>query len=1160
MLPARRALGILLVALLLSGPIASAAVTYGSVSTASGKGKTSSKDVPLPAGVVAGDALFAQIAADRGTSLTITPPPGWTLVDRVNRSDVVAQAIFVRIATDAEPSTYTFSFNPSAKVSTAIIRLRGVDASAPVEAKSQATASASSVTIPSVSSGGDGRMLLLFASAARKATWTPPAGMTEITDQSSKDVSTTLATQAVGVGATGVRTALGSTSGDTLGQLVLVRPFPPPTVAFANGTSAASEASGSASIPVTLSTPSAATVKVNYAPVGGTATGGSDHQFVSGTLTFLPGETTKNILVPLINDAAREDSETLTIQLTTPVNAVLGLVTFHNLTITDDDPWPTIAFSGSSSSGPESDGDISIQVRLSAPSFEPIRVRGVLAGGSATRNLDFTWSDVDLVFSPGVMTRNLTVGLIDDALHEASENIVIALTNPVNATLGAPATHERIVLDNDPAPGVRFSVAEASVLEGQALALEIELTTPSGLPASVSYTTTVGTAELEDYANASGSVAFSPGETRRVIAISTVDDAVAEGDETFTVDLQSPTNAVLAPPSSVLVTILDDESPVAVRFHASASLVNETSGTALMRVILTGRTEVPVSFGVRVIGGTATRDVDYVFADQVFVIPAGDTSLDVPIALLDDDLVEPDETILFEIHDPDGALIANLTRHTLTVRSDDLPPAVVGFASGASSSVEGDGSPPIRVTLSRAANVTVEIDYATADETAIAGQDYVPISGTLVFLPGETQAFITVETVDDDENEPSETLRIVLSNPRNASLGSASHTHTIVDNDLPPPTMAFAAASSAILESVGQAHLTVTLSRAHTRAVQVAYATADGSARAPIDYVAASGILVIAKGQTSGVIVIDVEDDDVIEGNETFTVTLASPVNATISSPVTHTVTILNDDDAPLTVQFATSSSTGGEDTAIVRIDVVLNAATDNDVEVNYGATGGTATRNVDYRLDPGTLLILAGQTTGSITITVIEDTLYEGDETIEITISSPSNAVLGARAIHIRTILDNDPAPQQEITVQANPARWDGSPDVGNAWGGWNAEAGAANAPSTNYLKLVNTGTVPNPTVVIGFSATTFVGSTDPAFAIPLSNNIEFTWWEDTTPGSSSPSEGTYVWRDGGPSASITVQFTATGNVIYAAYRIKMMPPIMLVQSYGASFTVTEL
>lgn len=145
------------------------------------------------------------------------------------------------------------------------------------------------------------------------------------------------------------------------------------------------------------------------------------------------------------------------------------------------------------------------------------------------------------------------------------------------------------------------------------------------------------------------------------------------------------------------------------------------------------------------------------------------------------------------------------------------------------------------------------------------------------------------------------------------------------------------------------------------------------------------------------------------------------------------------------------------------------------------------------------------------------------------------------------------------DITIHPTPVSASGAALPGQNWGQWTAAAGASNVASSNYIKLVNTGDVGASRVVIDL-ASGFVGATDANFSIPADNNVQFAWCEDTTPATSAPSECTFSFGPASPDATATVQFTGKNNVAYVTYRIVKLPDVLPVQSYGISFTVTEL
>lgn len=145
-------------------------------------------------------------------------------------------------------------------------------------------------------------------------------------------------------------------------------------------------------------------------------------------------------------------------------------------------------------------------------------------------------------------------------------------------------------------------------------------------------------------------------------------------------------------------------------------------------------------------------------------------------------------------------------------------------------------------------------------------------------------------------------------------------------------------------------------------------------------------------------------------------------------------------------------------------------------------------------------------------------------------------------------------------VTVAANPVLGDGTPNTGARWGAWTANPSATNVEATNYIKLTNTGLNAGQAWIIDFSSTAFTGVTDATKTINLDNNIQFASWQDTTPATTSPDEGTYTFGATSATGSVTASFTGTGNIFYVKYRVVTIPAIVVDQAYESAYTVSQL
>ena len=244
-----------------------------------------------------------------------------------------------------------------------------------------------------------------------------------------------------------------------------------------------------------------------------------------------------------------------------------------------------------------------------------------------------------------------------------------------------------------------------------------------------------------------------------------------------------------------------------------------------------------------------------------------------------------------------------------------------------------------------------------------------------------------------------------------SGLVSATTSVSAAATRVKAPTLSIADASLAEGNSgTSTMVFTATLSRASTTPVTVKYATANGTATAGTDYVAGSGTITFAAGETSKSVTVGLIGDTTVEGNETFTVKLSSPSGATISR-TTATGTILNDDTAPVlpTLSIADASkSEGNSGTSAMAFTVTLSKASTTSVTVNYATSNGTATAGSDYTATSGTLTFAAGETAKTATVTVAGDATAEQSETFTVTLSAPSGATV-ARTSATGTIVDDD-------------------------------------------------------------------------------------------------------------------------------------------------------
>ncbi|MEX2141597.1 MAG: Calx-beta domain-containing protein [Pirellulales bacterium] len=185
------------------------------------------------------------------------------------------------------------------------------------------------------------------------------------------------------------------------------------------------------------------------------------------------------------------------------------------------------------------------------------------------------------------------------------------------------------------------------------------------------------------------------------------------------------------------------------------------------------------------------------------------------------------------------------------------------------------------VTLSEPSAAPVTVAYTISNGSATEGTDYAAAFGTLTFAPGQTTRTILVKTLDDAIAEPSETFTVNLSNAVGATILDGQGVATIQDSDPAGPTLSIN--DITVAEEGPHAAFTVRLNPPLNTPVRVDYATADQTAQAGLDYVATTGSVTFAPGQTIQTIVVPVINDATLEDpDETFSVQLSNPQGATI--------------------------------------------------------------------------------------------------------------------------------------------------------------------------------------------------------------------------------------------------------------------------------------
>jgi len=336
------------------------------------------------------------------------------------------------------------------------------------------------------------------------------------------------------------------------------------------------------------------------------------------------------------------------------------------------------------------------------------------------------------------------------------------------------------------------------------------------------------------------------------------------------------------------------------------------------------------------------------------------------------------------------------------------------------------GAAIVTATLSNPFTQDVTVNLTFGGKAAAT--DFTSSATAITILAGQTTGTITISGVDDNIDESNETVMVTLGTIVNGTAGVPNTVSTTITDD---DTSTIAINSVSVAEgNAGTTAFTFTVSLSNPSAVQVSvnFATADGTATIlDNDYVLANGILIFAPGVITQTVTVLVTGDTNFEANETFTVGLTAAVNASLGT-ATGTGTITNDDFTPPTVSLSIAPATIVEAGGVATLTATLNSVSSQAVTVNV-ILGGTATAG-DFTTSATSIVIPAGQLTGTITLTAINDTIVEPNETITVTLGTITNGIAGTPNAVTTTILDDDLPPPREVLV--NVPQFGAGADVG--------------------------------------------------------------------------------------------------------------------------------
>jgi hypothetical protein len=420
---------------------------------------------------------------------------------------------------------------------------------------------------------------------------------------------------------------------------------------------------------------------------------------------------------------------------------------------------------------------------------------------------------------------------------------------------------------------------------------------------------------------------------------------------------------------------------------------------AIFTATLDAPSATPIKLSYSTVNGTAKAGLDYRQTISHIVIPAGATSATFSVEVLPSTATEgdklfyvtmrasPGNTVTKEI---DAAIIENSALPTVTLSDATIK---IGLHHVQTST--------FFVGLTNRSASPVTVNYTTQNVTAIAGVNYFPVSGSLVFAPFKTVEKIRIKIVGDAIVSPDKVFNVDILSAINATVPPDLYSRVVVEDDVAGivrPTLTVSAPQSVRGNNLS---FVATLSAPTAANVSVRYDTEPVSASAT-QFTPESGILTIPAGQTTGTITVPTTLNTAVNVDKTIRLVLSAPANTQIvQSSITGTILAY----PTIVVSDANIDETDASPVQPLSFYVTLNAPSPIPVSITYNTVNGdlnsndqaeSAAAGVEYTDTSGTLTFAPGQTTLPISVPVSLDATANSPLFLSVNLSGAVNGVVG--------------------------------------------------------------------------------------------------------------------------------------------------------------------
>jgi len=652
---------------------------------------------------------------------------------------------------------------------------------------------------------------------------------------------------------------------------------------------------------------------VNFATTNnGTAVANVNYSNVNVQVDFPAGEVLRTVTVPVMDDYVITPNLTVGLVLSSPTPAGgLGNQPTATLTILNDDSAVSFSSTFYTVLKNTPDGMATIDISRQGGTSNTCTVGFyTTTNGTAIPTTDYTPVSGTVTFNPGDSDQTFQIPINNNGLAEGNQTVGLALTNAANTLLYAPSNATLTIIDTTPAPGrLSFSATNYTVMStGTNAVVTVVRTNGSVGSVSVSYATTNGTAlSGVNYNSVSGWLTFLNDETVKTILVPLVANNLVQGPVTFSVLLSNPTGgAVLIDPTNTAVTIINNNFGVA--FVNATNYLSETNSTGLIYVQRVGNPAAAFAASYTTVDGTARAGINYTAVAGTLSFASGEVLKTITVPLFNNFLTT-NLTFGMTLSSPTAGVQLVAPSNAVVILQAGM--AGLSFTNPAMSVLKDVGTaivpvvcsnPGIEPVIVDSNTVPLSVQYYTVDGTAVNGQDYTAVSGTLVFTNGAGTNNISVPVSNNSLITGNRTFTVVLTNATAPGkiTSPSNQVVTIIDSN---SGLSFSSPVYSVLRNGVFQTITIIRTDNTNTESRVNFTTIDGTGVAYTDYLPTNGTCIFTNGVTSQTFTVTVLAGTTVQPDKTVLLQLSNPrPTGSFLSPPSAAVLTIHDNSGSLVV------------------------------------------------------------------------------------------------------------------------------------------------------------------------------------------------------------------------------------------------------------------